>query len=348
MQWKTSLIGTLTLTLAACSGGAGTSDYAPQSAPPPAGQGSVAAQSWTAPEPLASETWRAADGSIRTRPPAPASVPQLAYETPADTPDMPAYAPTTPAVEPALPALPLVQNYPAAGASGPRGSSQAGPGEARYDEVGYAGIRAVASGVASDSAVVAVHATLPANTVVEVTSLDTGRTILVLVTGTMAPGSDHVIDLSAAAASLLGADATPRLAVRVRKVAATPQDMLALRSARPAADRPDSPPVLLSALRKRLPVVAPTQPATRPAVAPVPPRANHPAGGSGYYVQVAALSNARNAQALAQSMGGFVKQGGGLYRVQLGPFASTREAESARSGAARAGYADARVLAVTK
>jgi cell division septation protein DedD len=45
-------------------------------------------------------------------------------------------------------------------------------------------------------------------------------------------------------------------------------------------------------------------------------------------------------------MGGFVKQGGGLHRVQLGPFATKREADAARAGAARAGYGDARVIAV--
>ena len=69
-----------------------------------------------------------------------------------------------------------------------------------------------------------------------------------------------------------------------------------------------------------------------------------PARG-GLVVQVAALSNAANAQSLAQSMGGFVKPGGGLYRVQLGPFATRGEAEAARQRAAGAGYGDARVIA---
>ncbi|RYD47868.1 MAG: SPOR domain-containing protein, partial [Sphingomonadales bacterium] len=46
----------------------------------------------------------------------------------------------------------------------------------------------------------------------------------------------------------------------------------------------------------------------------------------------------------AQSMGGFVKPGGGLYRVQLGPFATRGEAEAARRRAAGAGYGDARVI----
>lgn len=371
MKWNASPAAALFLSLAACGGGGGYREYAPETAP--AAPGSVAAQSWQA-EPAASETWRAADGSIRTRTRAPApeepappledAAPGASYAPPAqDDARGAAYAP--PPAEPAryrapAPAYtPPQDGYadPAAGATGPRGSSQPGPGEARYDEIGYAGLRPVAGGAAAEGAVVAVHPTLPAGSVVEVTSLDTGRTILVLITGAMPPGTSNAIDLSAGAARQLGADGLPRLAVRVRKVAATPQDMLALRAGRPAADRADTPPVLLTALRKRLPEPV----AARPAYAPASPTYSRPAPSvaaprpaprapvsGGYIVQVAALSNARNAQALAQSMNGFVKAGGGLYRVQLGPFATAGQAESARIGAARAGYGDARVLAVTK
>ncbi|NWM59974.1 septal ring lytic transglycosylase RlpA family lipoprotein, partial [Escherichia coli] len=83
---------------------------------------------------------------------------------------------------------------------------QPGPGETpRYDEIGYAGIRPVSGGGAMDQAVVAVHRSLPANSYVEVTSLDTGKTILVLITGSD-PGAGHPIDLSAGAARLLGAN----------------------------------------------------------------------------------------------------------------------------------------------
>lgn len=238
---------------------------------------------------------------------------------------------------------------PGAGIAGPRGSSQPGPGEHRFDEVGYAGVRSVAGGGARDEAVVAIHPTLPVNSYVEVTSLDNGRTVLVLVTGT--GRSDNAIDLSPGAARQLGYDKPATIPVRVRAVMASPQDQVALRSGRPAEPRADAPPVLLNGLRKRLP--APIAPVVQPlpvssAPAPVaPPRAARPvrpAATGRYFVQVAALSSSPRAQSLAQSMGGFVKAGGGLYRVQLGPFATTGEAQAARGRAARAGYGDARIF----
>ncbi|KRC82076.1 SPOR domain-containing protein [Sphingomonas sp. Root241] len=263
------------------------------------------------------------------------------------------------AVPGSVPPPPAQDGYadPAASATGPRGSSQRTPGEQRYDEVGYAGIGF------EDASITGLHASLAPDTLVEVTSLENGRTIVVLITGSMAPGTRGPIDLSSGAARALGHDGAGPIAVRVRKVAAGPGDMLALRSGRSAAARPDTPPILLNALRKHLgaptvaaaPAPATTRPATppRPAVSrpsvsrPAPaPRAARPASGRGFYVQVAALSNAGNAQSLAQRMGGFVKQGGGLHRVQLGPFATKREADAARAGAARAGYGDARVIAV--
>ena len=232
---------------------------------------------------------------------------------------------------------------PAADAAGPRGTSQRAPGEQRYDEVGYAPI-------GEGAGVTGVHASLPVDSLVEVTSLENGRTIVVLIAATD-PAAGKPITLSAEAARALGhADSDGGLVpVRVRRVAAGPGDMLALRAGGIAAARPDTPPVLLNALRKHLgaPITAPAMsewPAySRPAPAPRPAR---PASSAGFYVQIAALSNARNAQALAQRLGGSVKQGGGLYRVQLGPYATRREADVARAGAARAGYGDARVLAV--
>lgn len=241
---------------------------------------------------------------------------------------------------------------PAATATGPRGSSQRAPGEQRYDEVGYAAASFDGPGIT------ALHGSLAPDTLVEVTSLENGRTIVVLITGAMVPGTRGPIDLSAGAASALGHDGAGPIAVRVRRVAAGSGDMLALRSGRPAAARPDTPPILLNALRKHLgaPAVLATAaaPSARPSTPPraaasrpaAPPRAARPASGPGFYVQVAALSNARNAQVLAQRLGGSVKQGGGLYRVQLGPFATRGQADAARGGAARAGYGDARVLAV--
>lgn len=237
---------------------------------------------------------------------------------------------------------------PAASAEGPRGSSQHDGAEQRYDEVGYAGVRGVAGGEANGGAVVVIARSVPVGSFVEITSLENGKTIVALVTGTTE--GDHPLDLSPAAARQLGASGSS-IPIRVRKVSASAADQAALRAGQAATDRPDTPPVLLNALRKHLPGGPPVAdydpgpaPTARPPAAPVrqPVRAA-PARG-GYYVQVAALSNGANAQGLARSVGGFVKPGGGLYRVQMGPYRTAGEAEAARANAARRGYGDARVF----
>lgn len=364
MKSNISLFAML-LTLAGCGGGRGYQDNPPETVGAP-DSGSAAsqtwnpraseprqsapAQSWDAPSAPAGETWRAADGSVRSRRPAP-----VRQETPEPSYPRSGTSYAAPgellAPEPQTVPQPQQDGYadPAAGANGPSGSSRPGPGEARYDEIGYAGVRGVSGGGAMDSAIVAVSRTLPVDSYAEVTSLDTGRTILVLITGAMEPGANHPIDLSAGAARQLGITSDGASPVRIRRVNPSGPDQSALRSGRAATDRPDAPPVLLNAMRKRLPGVRtaaptpgysrPAAPATRPAVVKRAPT------GRGFYVQVAALSNAANAQSLAQRLSGFVKPGGGLYRVQLGPFATQAQAQAARGRAAGAGYKDARVFA---
>lgn len=235
---------------------------------------------------------------------------------------------------------------PAAGIEGPRGSSRPGQGEARYDEVGYAGVRGVAGGEANGGAVVAIARGIAPGNYLEVTSLENGRTILVLVTGALGE-ADHPLDLSPAAARLLGAQGES-IPVRARKVAASPGDAAALRNGQPAAQRADTPPVLLTALRKHLagrpPVASYTPEPSQYSPEPVRQPARPVATGGRYFVQIAALSNAANAQALARSLGGSVRPGGGLNRVQLGPYRTAGEAEAARANVARRGYGDARVL----
>lgn len=246
--------------------------------------------------------------------------------------------------------------------TGPRGTS----GEVHEDGVGYADTMTerprgrwatVAIGIA--------HPTLPAGTLVELTALDTGRTIVAMV---VAPSSGAFVALSPGAAQALGVG--EHAGVRVRTVVASPQDINALRSGQAASPRLDAPPTLLTALRRKLPgepavarpsaAIRPTPrprvvPAERPpAIAverpapshsPVPPRAKPvPVVRGGLVVQVAALSSGERAAALAQQLGGHVAPLGKLYRVQLGPFADAPSAQRARDGAARRGYADARII----
>ncbi|MEG3122556.1 septal ring lytic transglycosylase RlpA family protein [Sphingomonas sp. GB1N7] len=255
-----------------------------------------------------------------------------------------------------------------AASTGPRGTS----GEAqRYDTVGYATWygeemqgNATASGQPFDpAAITAAHRTLPLGSIVEVTALDSGRTILALVNDRGPGQRDLEIDLSRGAAQLLGVTATAP--VRVRLVNATPPDMMALRSGHPASPRIDAPQSLLTALRRKLPPrampVARPAAMSAPALKPRPVRTPRPIADappahlesrpvaapistSGIFVQVAALSNESKAKALATRLNGRVQRVGAIYRIQIGPYANTVSAKAARDGVARQGYGDARIV----
>lgn len=347
MRSNASILAALFL-LTACGGGGGFSDYGPVESA--GSQGSPAAQAWdggASGRPQAQDQVQRIDADLDPAQAAPAR-PGASYAQPDTSYGPPTQAAIQPprdyAAQPQQQYRPQQDGYadPTANAQGPRGTAGNGP---RGDEVGYAGTRGV-QGDGADGSVVAVHRSLPAGTIAEVTNLENGRTILVLITGAMGEGADHLIDLSPGATRQLGATSS-QTPVRVRRVSASPQDRTALESGQAAADRPDTPPVLLNALRKALPAATVAQ---RPAPsyarpgAPARPVPVRSAAGGHFYVQIAALSNAANAQGLAQSLHGFVKPGGGLYRVQLGPFRTAGEAEAARADAARRGYGDARVF----
>jgi len=218
---------------------------------------------------------------------------------------------------------------------GPQGSSRLRPGEERYDRVGYAGYAGAGEGVFALSGV------LPQGSHAEVTALDSGKTILILIRGQ----GNGLIELSGGAARQLGVSGNPP--VRVRRVTVTGQDATALAAGQPAPMRADAPPALLAGLRRRLGdtpretvVERPTRPSTRPTPRPTP------AATRGLFVQVAALSNAARARALADELGGTVRPGGGVYRVQLGPYPNSSAAERARADVARRGYGDARIVSI--
>ncbi|MFL9842062.1 SPOR domain-containing protein [Sphingomonas sp. ST-64] len=238
---------------------------------------------------------------------------------------------------PAYPAPAAGEGAPATG-DGPQGSSRLRPGEERYDRVGYAGYAGAGEGVFALSSV------LPQGSHAEVTALDTGKTILILIRG---PGQG-LIELSGAAARQLGVTGTPP--VRVRRTSVTAQDATALAAGQPVPPRADAPPALLAGLRRRLgatpreeAAAPPPERPARPARQPAQPAARP---SRGLFVQVAALSSAARAKALADQLGGIVRPGGGVYRIQLGPYTSSAAAERARADVARRGFGDARIISV--
>lgn len=124
-----------------------------------------------------------------------------------------------------------------------------------YDHVGYLAVDEGATGYSGS------HHTLPLPSYVEVTSLETGRTVLVRLERRGPMDSNHLLALSSTALAQLGANAeTP---VRVRRVNPPEEHRYLLRAGEPAPLRMDTPASLLTVLQRRLPAsgAAAVQPA---------------------------------------------------------------------------------------
>jgi rare lipoprotein A len=141
----------------------------------------------------------------------------------------------------------------------PVGAKEYRPMVGPLDEVGYAGLMTDGASGASDAdgVISTTHRTLPVPSYVEVTSLVTGKTILVRVAGRGPTVNGRLVDLSCGAIRQLGLSTFPA-AVRVRHVNPPEQEQVVLSAGRAAAERLPSPPGLLSALRRKLPLVPPS------------------------------------------------------------------------------------------
>ena len=256
---------------------------------------------------------------------------------------------------------------------GPRATS----GSPLFDTVAVA-----QRGDAGGHGVAAAIAGVAPGSFVEVTELGGGHTIVALVGSD--PPAGGVVMLSEAALQALGiapgqgvrvraALPSPQDQTALRSGAAAsarinaPDVLLkALRKRVPQSAMQSPPAPSRGVVRSRDDIAV--APSTRPAVrtprlaekdadrgsvsAPIAiarpvrptPHAPPPAPRSGYVVQVAALSSAPRAGDLARSLHGRVVGGGGLYRVQLGPYGDSATANRARDAAARRGYRDAHVF----
>lgn len=214
--------------------------------------------------------------------------------------------------------------------------------------------------------------------VVEITSLDSGQVILALPLSDGQYGRPDIM-LSASAAAQLGITGNQGR-VRVRRAVASQQDIAQLHAGKPATPRLSAPPAMLAALRQRFdagehvliaaepspdaPQIAPQiMPLISPETSP-PPTATGPLGilppspilptaqatehASGYYVQVAALSDKARANKLANALKDVASprlSGTGTFtRVQIGPFNSMIDAQQALADVRARGYVDARIL----
>ena len=121
------------------------------------------------------------------------------------------------------------------------------PADAPFDDVGYAGL--------DDSAgpgISAAHRTLPLPSYIEITALDSGRTILVRVERRGPLAGKQLVTLSAAGFAQLEADPARPLAARVRRVNPQEYERALLRTNQRAPERLVTPGPLLEVLRKLL------------------------------------------------------------------------------------------------
>ena len=245
---------------------------------------------------------------------------------------------------------------------------------AAYDEVGYAGYYRLGAAQSitgngeafNAAAVTAAHKTLPLPSYVEVTALDTGRTILVRVNDRGPFANDRIIDLSPGAARQLGVDGQANVGVRVRRVNPPEQERAVLRQGLTAAERMETPVQLLKVLRDKLAKLPNPAGSVRAAGAAAPVEAISDAdgrfvrevAGTGlsvktstteppryWAVQIAAFSSKARADAFAKRINGAVVRttNSGLFRVQLGPYATNAEGQKGLADTKRLGYSDARL-----
>jgi rare lipoprotein A len=232
--------------------------------------------------------------------------------------------------------------------------------EPNYDEVGIASWygptfhgKASASGeVFDENAMTAAHPTLPIPSLVRVTNLENGRSIVVRLNDRGPFVDDRIIDLSRAASAAIDMHGKGTARVRVQYVGPAPaeansapaqaiqfQQPITVQIAGPVHSLPPSPAPYVE--RQSLPPLAPT-----PVAKPVQTL-------NGYFLQAGSFADLGNAHALQDKLMAFgpvsvtaVKVNGSeFYRVMVGPWSSRAEAEQTQS---RLGQAGTRAIVVAK
>jgi len=235
-------------------------------------------------------------------------------------------------------------------------------GMASWYGPGFHGKR-TANGEAYDQqAMTAAHRTLPMPSVVRVTNLDNGNTVVLRVNDRGPFAHNRIIDVSRAAAERLDMVRSGVASVRVeiladesRRVKEIAQNGGSVADQMAAMRGGSSPPPRTMVAAAPPPPPPPPQTVVRAASPPAPPPSiTTVAAGvsSGYFVQAGAFSTIDSAERLRASLARFgdsaISQTSfgptNLYRVRLGPFASADAAQSTMGRVHQAGYRDARVV----
>ncbi|MDB5700413.1 MAG: septal ring lytic transglycosylase RlpA family protein [Sphingomonadales bacterium] len=179
----------------------------------------------------------------------------------------------------------------------------------------------------------AAHPTLPMPSYVEVTSLDTGRTILVRVNDRGPFHSTRILDLSIGAARQLGMTGHGARPIRVHRVYPSEIEKLTLRNGQSLPERTQSFGAQLAGFRNRtdwrMPVLASVR---------------LPVGRGPFYLQVASFTSKSRATSMAKRLHADIDTLGEIHRVRLGPYESARDAHAALAPLAAKGYPDVRIV----
>jgi rare lipoprotein A len=239
-------------------------------------------------------------------------------------------------------------------------------GTASWYGPSFHGQRGANGEVYDQEAMTAAHPTLPLNSLVQVTNLANGREVIVRVTDRGPFVGDRVIDLSHAAAHVLGYDAIGTARVNVRYLGPAPRRVNAdgsLAERDPPLQSADAAGAAGEAASDlQAPQSGPHNDAGPVSLAPtVQPSAPAPAALAGdadptgsYFVQVGAYSSVDNAHRVRDAVAqvGPVlldtrrsAAGAELFRVRLGPWQTRAQAEAARQSLAAMGYGESVVAA---
>jgi rare lipoprotein A len=247
-----------------------------------------------------------------------------------------------------------------------------------YDEIGIASWygeefhgRYTANGEVFDqNTLTAAHPTLPMPSVVQVMNLENGRSLKLRVNDRGPFVSGRVIDVSRSAARALGFEEQGTAKVRV-KILVPESIQVALLARRNGGDddlsgeRPQAAPRIpvaagplpadfrLAAPQQTAPPQPPNIPPKPPLIAALPSvGATIPTRPRQIYIQAGAFAQLDNVLRVRQrldplgpvTVAAGKANGGDLYRVRLGPFASRDEADKLLQRVVGAGFGDARIV----
>jgi rare lipoprotein A len=244
-----------------------------------------------------------------------------------------------------------------------------------YDETGIASWygpgfhgKTTANGERYDQeALTAAHRTLPMPSVVRVTNLENGRSIMVRVNDRGPFANGRIIDMSSRGAELLGfrRQGTAKVRVEIMETESRQLAAIARSEPRPASERPKAAPVAVVTAETLSGDPAPVNtvgttasdaaPQSTVQVASVQTSTEvtqYPVSPSAIFVQAGAFTQRANANRLAKNLAPHgevhiqpaMVGGTQFYRVQLGPMASVSQADSVLAKLIENGYTGSRVV----